>query len=358
MVQAGKLTRVCIHYDVGWENRITLRGDGGPFNWERGLPCHSVDAGTWVYEWEMEQESISFKPLINDEQWSIGVDYHIRRGETRNVYPFFHDDQGRLETVHHFDTPISIFLPPGYDENPTRRYPVCYIHDGQNLFDPQTAFMGQIWGLHETMTRLVRSGLMEPVIGVGIYNRGAARIHDYTPSFDPNFGEDGAGGGADSYNELVVEEIKPFVDLKYRTRTGPGDTGLLGSSLGGLVSLYMARTRPDIFGKVASLSSSFWWNRRNLIRQVIRSREHIPIKIYLDAGGQESWEETLAMYQALLSCGYVAGKDLYCYIAPNHGHTESAWGSRAHLPLTFLYPPQHTAVPGGHVEKWFQPVHA
>ena len=229
MVSSGKLTSVHIHYDAGWKNLVTLRGDGGPFNWEQGRACHFDEEKVWHFTWEMEEESLSFKPLINDERWSIGANFHIRRGETRNIYPFFHDDQGRLETVHHFDTPISIYLPPGYNENPSRRYPVCYIHDGQNLFDPQTAFMGQIWGLHETITKLVRSGLMEPVIAVGIYNRGAARIHDYTPSFDPNFGNEGAGGGAESYAELVVEEIKPFIDLKYRTRTDPKDTGLLGS---------------------------------------------------------------------------------------------------------------------------------
>jgi len=330
------LTRIVIHYDAGWGNRITLRGDQPPFSWEQGIDAVSIADGTWAHTSEIGGEGLIFKPLINDRRWSIGADYHISQGETLEIHPFFHDGMGSLERFHHFDTPIEIYLPPGYHENADRRYPVCYVHDGQNLFDPRTAFMGQVWGLHETIAGLVRSDLMEPIIAVGVYNRGAARIHDYTPSFDPVFGK---GGGAAGYADMLIEDIKPYVDLSYRTKPGAEHTALMGSSLGGLVSLYMARRRPDIFGKVASLSSSFWWNQRNLIREVTQSRTHIPIKIYLDAGSQESWQETLVMYQALMACGYESGRDLYCFISPEHGHTEQAWRERAHMPLTFLFPP-------------------
>lgn len=341
MASAGSRTEVVIHYNTGFGRRITLRGDVPPLDWHRAFEATHNDQQSWTFQWDMDEEAAAFKPMFDDQHWSVGSDYHIRRGETRHIYPFFKENMGRLEEHHHFDTSIIVYLPPGYDENPLRRYPVCYVHDGQNLFKSETAFMGQTWGLHETMGHLVRDGLMEPIIAVGVYNRGAARIHDYTPSFDPNFGDGGAGGGADSYMELVLQEIKPFVELNYRILSKPKHTGLMGSSLGGLVSLYMARERPDVFGKVASLSSSFWWNRRNLIREVIRSREYIPLKIYLDAGDRENWKETLAMYHALLSCGYEAGRDLYCHIAPNHAHKEYFWRERAYLPLTFLFPPPH-----------------
>jgi len=330
-------THLKIRYDAGWGNRISLRGDVAPFSWERGQDLVCEEDGLWTLRWDMTDEGMAFKPLVNDRVWAIGADYHIRRGETLEINPFFYDEDGSVERFHHFDTPIVVYLPPGYHENPDRRYPVCYAHDGQNLFDPNTAFMGQIWGLDMTIAKLVKSGLIEPLIAVGVFNRGAARIHDYTPSFDPSFG---AGGGAESYAQMLIEEIKPFVDLHYRTLPEPRHTALMGSSLGGLVSLFIARRRPDVFGKVASLSSSFWWNSRNMIREVTRKREHIPLEIYLDAGSRESWEETLEMYQALMACGYEAGKDLFCFIAQDHGHSERAWRERVHMPLTFLFPPQ------------------
>jgi len=336
----GETTRVNIHFDAGWENALFLRGDCAPFSWEKGVTCTWTPGNIWTYEWEMHQPALEFKVLQNDSLWSAGSNYQIRRGETRHIYPFFKEGSGLLERFHYFDTPIIVYLPPGYEENAARSYPVCYMHDGQNLFDPEASFQGVAWDVHQTISALVLSDLMEGIIAVGIFNRGVARIHDYTPSFDPSFGDEGAGGGADTYAKLVIEEIKPFIDERYRTKPGPANTGLLGSSLGGLVSLYMARSRPDVFGKVASLSSSFWWNGQNLIRQITHEREYVPIKIYLDSGGKESWRNTLEMYRALIACGYEPGVDLTCGIAPSHSHTERCWAERLHLPLTFLFPPK------------------
>ena len=333
-------SRIIIHYDTGQDHFVTVRGESEPLNWEKGRKARRIDNHSWIFEVDLSVEVSEFKVLIDDQTWSVGPNYWIQKGQTKDIYPFFHQRNGRIVHTERFDTPVAIYLPPSYDENALKRYPVLYIHDGQNLFDPHTAFGGRMWGIHDIIDQRSSAGIMDEVIVVGIYNRGSARLHDYTPSHDPDFHGVGVGGGADAYAHLLIDQIKPYIDSAYRTHPENRHTGLLGSSLGGLVSLYMARQRPEIFGKVASMSSSFWWNDRNLMRSIIRERRHVPIRVYIDAGAKDNWRETHAMYEVLLSCGYKPGRDLFYYIAPDHEHSEPYWGARAHLPLQFLYPPR------------------
>src|SRR5687768_15315891 len=129
-----------------------------------------------------------------------------------------------------------------------RRYPVLYMHDGQNLFEPETAFnKGEHWRVGETATELIEAGRIDPPVVVGIYNTGEMRIDEYTPTTDKKLG----GGLADDYGRMIVEELKPLIDRTYRTRTDREGTGIAGSSLGGLVSLHLAFNHPAVFGKVA-----------------------------------------------------------------------------------------------------------
>ena len=122
------------------------------------------------------------------------------------------------------------------------------MHDGQNLFEPETAFnKGEHWRVGETATELIEAGRIEPPIIVGIYNTGEMRIDEYTPTTDKKLG----GGHADDYGRMIVEELKPLIDRTYRTRTDRESTGIAGSSLGGLVSLHLAFNHPAVFGKVA-----------------------------------------------------------------------------------------------------------
>ena len=145
-----------------------------------------------------------------------------------------------------------VYLPPGYVEDTGRTYPVLYMHDGQNLFDPATAFGGNEWRLDDTAEELIERGAIEPLIIVGIYNTGEQRIHEYTPTTDPKLG----GGKADLYGKMLVEEVKPFIEKTYRTLPGPENTGMGGSSLGGLVTLHLGIQYPQVFGKLAVLSPS------------------------------------------------------------------------------------------------------
>ena len=127
-----------------------------------------------------------------------------------------------------------VYLPPMYDEQPDRRFPVLYMQDGQNLFDPETCFTkGNYWHMGETADHLIGTGEIEPLIIVGIYNTGEHRIDEYTPVEDKRLG----GGQADAYGQMLTEELKIFVDHTYRTLPGKENCGLGGSSLGGLVTL-------------------------------------------------------------------------------------------------------------------------
>src|SRR4029077_13205200 len=146
-----------------------------------------------------------------------------------------------------------VYLPPRYHEQPQRRFPVLYMHDGQNLFDGATSFIpGVDWHVGHTADDFILTGAVQPLIIVGIYNIGKSRIHEYTPTKAPHLG----GGRADRYGKFLLQEVMPFIHREYRAEGGPDRIGIGGSSLGGLVSLYLGLTRSDVFGKIAALSPS------------------------------------------------------------------------------------------------------
>src|SRR5437588_435457 len=147
------------------------------------------------------------------------------------------------------DRDVIVYLPPGYDADTKRHYPVFYMHDGQNIFDGATSFIpGQEWRIDETAQSLIAAGKIEPLIIVGIYNTGAGRVNEYTPAEDAKYK---AGGKADLYGRMLTEELKPFIDATYRTLKSGKHTGLGGSSLGGLVSLYLGLKYPKVFSRLA-----------------------------------------------------------------------------------------------------------
>lgn len=155
---------------------------------------------------------------------------------------------------------LLLYVPPGYDHDVNRRYPVLYLHDGQNLFEGATAFVpGQDWHVGETVQQLMLTEAIEPLIIVGIYNTGEHRVNEYTPTWDRG---QRAGGDAALYGRMLTGELKPFIDGTYRTLTDPANTGLGGSSLGGLATLYLGLRYPDVYGKLAVLSPSVWWDNR------------------------------------------------------------------------------------------------
>ena len=219
------------------------------------------------------------------------------------------------------------------------------MHDGQNLFDAATSFAGTEWGLDETAEELIRARQMQPVIIVGIYNTGMHRLGEYTPFKDRR----GRGGRAWLYGKLLVQELKPFIDQNYRTLPGAENTGLGGSSLGGLVTLSLGLHYPSVFGKLAVMSPSVWWANRAILRQVATfTQQHaggIRPKIWLDMGTEEDQkadihvDNVIDLRDALCAEGWALGQDLHFLLDEGAGHNEAAWGYRARAALPFLFPP-------------------
>ncbi|RMG07624.1 MAG: hypothetical protein D6731_23410 [Planctomycetota bacterium] len=225
---------------------------------------------------------------------------------------------------------IFIYLPPGYDRD-GRRYPVLYMHDGQNLFGPDALFGG--WRVGETCDRLIAEGAIEPFIVVGVANT-PSRMQEYVPEAD--------GGEASHYARFLREELKPWIDRSLRTRPGARDTGVCGSSLGGLVSLYLAWEHPDTFGRVASLSGSFWL--RGWVQALERSPARPRLRIWLDSGSagasHDSLEDTFYVRDLLLRKGYVLAGSLEHEVDHGAGHSEPYWRARLGRVFRFLFPPR------------------
>lgn len=236
------------------------------------------------------------------------------------------------------DRDLIVYLPPGYRKTRTKRYPVLYLHDGQNLFDGATSFIpGRDWQVDETAERLIEAGQIEPLIIVGIYNTGMDRVDEYTPTLDDRLKK---GGSADWYGRMLVEELKPFIDSSYRTRNSRENTGLGGSSLGGLVSLYLGLKYPRVFGKLAIISPSAWWDHRMIIHEVESLEKKPDLRIWLDIGTAEgeAIKALPPLRDALIDKGWKLDEDLRYFEAADAVHDERAWADRVEPVLRFLFP--------------------
>ncbi|MBW4043855.1 alpha/beta hydrolase [Acidipila rosea] len=236
------------------------------------------------------------------------------------------------------DRDITVYLPPGYEEEAPRRYPVLYMHDGQNLFDPRTSFVpGRTWQVHTTADALIEAGEVEPLIIVGVANTGERRLAEYTHIRDGKMG----GGEADKYGKLLMQELLPFIHANYRTLTGPQNTGLGGSSLGGLVSLYLGLKYTAVYGRLAVHSPSLWWNHENILAFVDDRHRMARPRIWLDVGDAEG-KRTLAdadrLDRRLRAKGWRTGIDLHYERVEGGTHDEAAWAERVGPMLRFLFP--------------------
>jgi len=244
--------------------------------------------------------------------------------------------KGRIERVEDFSRPVAVYLPAGYDEREERRYPVLYMQDGQNLFDAERAYIpGQHWRLREAADAAISERKVLPVIIVGIDHAGTARIDEYTPTKDPRFK---GSGRADEYARLLLEQLKPLIDARFRTK--PEDTAVGGSSLGGLVSIHLALKHPDVFSRAAILSPSVWWNKRAILGEVDAFSGSRP-RIWLDIGGREGKEAVAgarALRDRLTAHGW-NDRSLRYYEDRRGDHSERAWARRVRMALEFLFPP-------------------
>ena len=234
---------------------------------------------------------------------------------------------------------LLVYVPPGYEADTSRRYPVLYLHDGQNLFDGATAYVyGQHWRVSDSADALIATGAIQPLIIVGVYHTGEHRVAEYTPTRDPRIKQ---GGRAELYGRMLTEELKPFIDEHYRTRTAPADTGLGGSSLGGLVTMFLGLRYPSVFNRLAVLSPSVFWDGRMILREVAALGAKPAQRIWLDTGTNEGWyttEYARLLRDALLVKGWTLETELCYFEAEGATHDEHAWAARVAPMLKFLFP--------------------
>jgi predicted alpha/beta superfamily hydrolase len=251
---------------------------------------------------------------------------HVHRGFRSRILPDTRD--------------LIVYLPPQYEVDAVRHYPVLYMHDGQNLFDPETSYIkGKTWQVRETADAMITAGEVEPLIIVGIYNTGDRRLAEYTHERDWQMG----GGEADAYGALITHELMPWIESRYRVRIGREFTGMGGSSLGGLVSLYLGLKNAEIFGRLAVLSPSVWWNHRSILGVVGVTApylDHRP-RIWLDAGDHEGrmmQRDADLLARRLRANGWEDDKSLHFEKVRGGTHEELSWATRVGPMLKFLFP--------------------
>ena len=236
---------------------------------------------------------------------------------------------------------IRLYLPPDY-ETSGEHYPVLYMHDGQNLFDQATAFAGE-WEVDEALNALHQQGKKVPLV-VGIDNGGTQRIAEYTPWSNPQYG----GGDGDRYATFIVETLKPWIDENYRTLPGREHTAVMGSSLGGLISFYIAHKYQDVFGMAGVFSPSFWFSD-SVYKFASETGKLADVKYYIMGGTNESASlvpSMQAMVDTLLGMG-VNPSNVHLKTVPGGQHNEALWRSQFREAYEWLFLTPAVGVPAG-----------
>lgn len=248
---------------------------------------------------------------------------------------------------------IEVWLPEAY-ETEDERYQVLYMHDGQNVFDPITSYNGNDWMVDEVLTDLIEQQQVEKTIVVAIWNSGITRFPEYMPQQPAEvmnsegvqkevIRNSGEAIFSDRYLKFIVEELKPFIDSKYRTKTEAAHTSIMGSSMGGLISLYAIMEYPDVFGAAACLSTH--WTVPELGPVFIDYlADHLPIsethKIYFDFGTEgldaDYEPHQLRVDQMMKDAGYTQNLNWITKKFDGHDHNEQHWAMRVEVPLKFI----------------------
>ena len=261
------------------------------------------------------------------------------RGESRQILhePFYSEILGNARR-------ITVHLPPGYAEERDRFYPVLYLHDGQNLFDPSRAAFGRTWRADQTADRLAREQRIRPVILVGIDNT-PHRLEEYGWWYEA---EHQAGGRGEQYAAFVMEELKPFIDHTYRTQTTRMHTGVAGASMGGLISLAIAWKYPQRVGLCGVLSPSLWWSQCRILHELAADPLWMKrTRFWMCIGSREGRRLRGHLTPHLLHCrqlvelwdrtGLVPGRNYYYAEVAGGEHNEDAWAARFDKVLLYLF---------------------
>ena len=272
----------------------------------------------------IENELSAFSPDALRSHW---LPYPGADGEAGEVSGQLLVSRIKSPQIHNERT-VLLYLPASYNQG-EQRYPVLYLQDGQNLFDPGTAYGGATWRVGETLTRLAGAGI--EAIVVAPYHMEQQRIQEYNPF--PGWRR----GRGEAYTQFVAATLKPLVDHDFRTLADAANTAIGGSSMGGLLSLYAYCTRPAVFGRALVMSPSLWV-AQGAAYPLARARLAPGGKLYIDNGTRESSAQPLAAIA--VEKGYRAGADLLYVQGKDERHTESAWARRLPDALRFLLTPQ------------------
>jgi len=328
---------------------IGLRG-APPLSWEQTRAPDRVEGDRHIFHLAIPPGDVVELKTVRDDDWAGGRNYALHAGDDLVLRPHFDREGSALEgpyTLPFADGELryDVLVPPSYGEQEGKRYPVIYALDGQSLWSSSSDPYG-VWGLEAVVDGLYELDAMAEVIIVGVHTSDR-RVEQLSPVADPEHG----GGEGPELLRRVTEGLMPKVGEDYRCKSGPEDTALLGSSMGGLFSFFAAWTRPDLFGKAACLSPSFWWADRYAVRLAAQGACPAPRPtLYVDSGApisaferdasvRDAFPHMRAMFRALVSHCYQPGDDLHYLLFPGHTHDASSWAARVAIPLQLLFPP-------------------
>lgn len=330
-------------------------------NWDPGkLPMEDQGDGVWALTVQLPSRiDIEYKFTLGtwdreavDEKGFPLPNYRLKTGKTSKVsHHLAHWKNGEPAKVEGQVTGIvefirqvqgsglkprdlAVWLPPSYAQDPEARFPVLYLHDGQNLFDPQLAAFKVDWQVDETFTQLIEAGKVPPMIIVGIYNTADRR---------PEYGDTPLGA---AYRKWLIEDLKPNIDKKYRTLPDAAHTSVGGSSMGGMVSFILAWEHPDVFSSALCMSPAFRIKRDTTKFDYVKPVKKYkgrkkPLRLYIDNGSlgvdKEIQPGVNKMLKALKKKGYTIDQDLFYVKDPDDPHSESAWAERLPVALEWLF---------------------
>jgi enterochelin esterase-like enzyme len=291
--------------------------------------------GTWKEEALNDDKSIPENKILIIKE-DTAVSFNVKYWGSHHKGKVIGQITGNVEYIRNLKgeglkpRDVIVWLPPGYKQEKSERYPVLYMQDGQNIIDPQTANFGVDWRIDETADSLIKAGEIKKIIVVGIYNT-ANRFSEYAPTDTGNL-----------YMEFVVNKLKPLIDKEYRTLPDAKNTAVGGSSLGGLISFMLAWNYTDIFSKAICFSPAFDIDEYKFINPVKSyTGPKKPLKIFINIG-TVGLEDSLMkgvdeMLEVLKEKGYQSGKDLMFYKDENAMHSEAYWAKQVWRFLEFMF---------------------
>jgi predicted alpha/beta superfamily hydrolase len=355
-------------------DRLSVRGDDHcGVSWNAGQVLHRVQTDRFEALLHCNASlvdsgrTLRFKTIVNSQVYQIGANIRAqlrRSSPSQTVWtlvstPGFITTQGvyfvaTSLTSHALNNSrdVIVYVPPMIVENPYAVAPVLIMHDGQNVFNDSTSFAGVSWDAASTIDSLIVQEAMEQIIVVGLYNTDA-RIDEYTYVVDPT---EMAGGKGDLYLDFIEHHVIPWIEQNLPAASVPlrrDDLGMLGSSLGGLISCYAGYTRSHIYARVGCMSSSFWWDGNNFNDTIVGSKPlpRADTTFYIDSGDMEQGGcmppqncddrlQSIDTRNHLQKLGWKINSTLFYYLQHGGVHNEASWASRFWVPMTSLYPPR------------------